>query len=52
MNSVRAKDGKKHVRQSILADDTDLLGFNPQFHLELSEPLPADETLAERAVTR
>lgn len=32
-----------HFVQSILPDDTDILAFNPQFHLQLNEPLPAAE---------
>lgn len=31
-----------HFVQSILPDDTDLLAFNPQFHLQLLEPLPSN----------
>ena len=32
-----------HFVQSILPDDTDILAFNPQFHLQLHEPLHMNE---------
>ena len=34
-----------HFVQSILPDDTDLLAFNPQFHLQLLEPLPSNDAI-------